>query len=44
MAAEWEGKVEVAYQNERLVILRVGERYVASIYGDSKARRKRYRK
>ena len=44
VAAEWEGKVELAYQDERLVILQVGERYVAGIYGDSRAGRTKYRR
>ena len=44
VAAEWEEKVVLAYQDERLVILQVGERYIAGIYGDSRAGRKKYRK
>ena len=44
MVAEWEGKVELAYQHKRIVILQVEERYIAGIYGDSRAGRKKYQK
>ena len=36
--------MELAYQDERVVILQVGERYIVGIYGDSRAGRKGYRK
>ena len=44
MAAEWEDRVELPYQDKRMVILQLGERIIAGIYGDSKAERKKYRK
>ena len=44
VAVGWEEKVELAYQEERMVILQVGGRFIAGVYGDSKAGRKKYRK
>ena len=37
-------KVTLVYQEERIVILQVGERVIAGIYDDSRAGRKTYRK
>ena len=42
VAGEWEDKVELAYQKERMVILKLGEKVIAEIYGDSKAGRRKY--
>ena len=44
VAAECEGKVELTHQEERLVILQVGETHIAGVYGNSRAGRKRYGK
>ena len=41
-AAGWVDRVELAYQEERMVILRVGEKVIVGIYGDSKAGRRNY--
>ena len=40
----WEEQVELAYQEERMVILQVGGRFIAGVYCDSKPGRKGYRK
>ena len=44
VTGEWEDKVEVAYQGERMVVLKLGVKVIAGVYGDSKAGRKKYRK
>ena len=44
VAAEWEEKVELEHQEERLVILQMGDTYIAGVYRDLKAERKGYRK
>ena len=44
VAVGWEEKVELAYQEERMVILQVGGRFITGVYGDSRAGRKEYRK
>ena len=44
VAGEWDDRVELAYQEERMVVLKLGEKVIAGIYGDSKAGRKKYRK
>ena len=42
MAAEWEEQVGLTYQQERLVILQVGDKSVARVYSDSRTGRKEY--
>ena len=37
VVVRWEDEVELAYQEVRMVILRVGGSSIAGIYGDSKA-------
>ena len=44
VAAEWEDKMVLAYQEERMVILQLGDRVIVGIYGDSRAGRKKYQK
>ena len=44
LAAEWKNKMELAYQEGRMVVLQLWERIFVGIYGDLKAGRMKYRK
>ena len=41
VAPEWDDKVVLAYQEERMVIFPLGKKIIAGIFGDSKAGRKK---